>query len=252
MNSAQTGAASEKRSNGNASSSSNESASDEDNSNVKPLSAAAPVSLATSSVTSASLANADATSPAVRPPLIVQPLQFARRAVGVGGMSPRNAPHASPRVNPSLTPRGTAAANQNLRLSDVTDSSSSSSDEQAPAETAPTMLKPLGVNRADSTQQLQQQPDQQPGGREPSRKASAQPVTAPGAIVSRQSSIAEEDEPPLQQQHVHGSKQGRMRPSPSDSVAVSSDRLPAAASNDAPLDEEQGPPFPEKVHTRCR
>jgi hypothetical protein len=227
---------------GSSSSSSSRSASDFDGAAVQPL----PACLAADTAPDASSSSADANLPAVRPPLHVQPLQFARRAVGVGGMSPRTAPpHASPRVNSSLTPRGRAAANQNLHLSDVTDSSSD--DEPLRAKAAHTTAKPPGAATSTAATQQQAAPDAQDSLSIPARHVSARPVAAPGAIISRQPSVAEEER---RQPIAQGSKPGRMRLPPADAAATPT--VGPAAAVPAPQDEEQGPPFADKVHTRCR
>jgi hypothetical protein len=228
------------------SSSSSSSSSDSNESDWDATGAAAAAPLA-----------ADGAATAVSPPPAMQPLQFARRALGAGvqgAASPRTAPHASPRFNPSLTPRSQAASDGRLYAS-ATDSSSSDGEVQLQAApvSSERKMKSVPKDPAAVQQQLPQRKADSPPG---AAHAALHPGPTPGAIISRQPSAAEEHENEQQQQQQQQQQQrvvsskanwGHPRPQP---AAVSANSVPPAAA--APPVDDNRLSVPEKAHTRCR
>lgn len=232
------------------------SSSDWDDAVVEPVAAASPVADAPPDAATAAATNVQAA--AVNPPVPARSSQFTRRAMGMGGLSPRTAaaPHASPRFNPSLSSR---AADGRLVMTNVTDSSSSSDDEvtlraaKVLEQAASVLPDPQRGTEVKSATPSKKQTDPAPNTSLISHAASSIPVSNPGAIISRQSSIAEEYEQ-QQQQHVNMRKTEQIQTPTAETVSVfaaaaSEDSSPA--SNVEPRNYEE-PSLSDNHHTRCR
>jgi hypothetical protein len=235
------------------------SSSDWDDTDVEPAAAASPV--ADTPPEAATSAASNMSAAAVNPPVPARSSQFTRRAMGMGGLSPRAAaaPHASPRFNPSLSSR---AADGRLVISNVTDSSSSSDEEvtlraaKVLEQAASVLSDPQRGIEVKSATLSKKHADPAPKPSLVSHAAASIPVSNPGAIISRQSSVAEEYEQQQQQQqqHVNRLKSEQIQTPTAAAVSVFAAATSAngsPASNVEPRDYGE-PSLPEAHHTRCR
>jgi hypothetical protein len=143
-------------------------------------------------------------------------------------------------------------------MTNVTDSSSSSDDEvtlraaKVLEQAASVLPDPQRGTELKSATPSKKQTDPAPKTSLISHAASSIPVSNPGAIISRQSSIAEEYE--QQQQHVNMRKTEQIQTPTAETVSVfaaaaSEDSSPA--SNVEPRNYEE-PSLSDNHHTRCR